>query len=269
MKLSYFDTSKISHLITEFYTLSFSESIVPYSTTIIPFGFTGATFIYDDGQKAVQNNKETVLKNLVLNGQFYKPYKFCVQKSGESCGLNFKPTGLYKLTELDVSQFTNKHLYFEKIDKFLNNKLSPIFINYKNNKEKLFSELEKTLLSLPLHETKYTEIIDVLIDKIHESKGMLSVTSLLKTLPIGQKTLETKFKMIVGLTPGKYIRLHRFINLMRKYEQQEIDLKDLIYTYDYYDEAHFYKDFKLFTSQSPKKYFNSEYAIIKKALKNN
>ncbi|WP_341222377.1 helix-turn-helix domain-containing protein [Polaribacter atrinae] len=98
---------------------------------------------------------------------------------------------------------------------------------------------------------------------------MLSVNEILKTVPFGQKTLETKFKKMVGLTPGKYIQIKRFVNLMRKYEKEQIDLKDLIYMYDYYDESHFAKDFKLFTSKSFKNYFQEDYILVKKALKNN
>jgi hypothetical protein len=42
---------------------------------------------------------------------------------------------------------------------------------------------------------------------------------------------------------------------MIKYEKDQIDLKDLFYMYNYYNESQFDKDFKLFTSSSFKNYF--------------
>ena len=123
------------------------------------------------------------------------------------------------------------------------------------------------MLELPLIENRNTTAIDKVIDIIHEKEGMLSVNELLGNIPFGQKTLETQFKKIVGLTPSKYIRLHRFLNLMRQFEKNTLSLKDLIYMYDYYDESHFNRDFKSFTSKTPKQFFKNEYVIVKEALK--
>lgn len=54
---------------------------------------------------------------------------------------------------------------------------------------------------------------------------------------------------------------------MIKYEKDQIDLKDLFYMYDYYDESHFSKGFKLFTSNYFKNYIKQDYLIVKQDLK--
>ena len=46
---------------------------------------------------------------------------------------------------------------------------------------------------------------------------------------------------------------------MSKYEKDQIALKDLFYMYDYYDESHFSKGFKLFTSNYFKNYIKEDY----------
>ena len=102
---------------------------------------------------------------------------------------------------------------------------------------------------------------------IKEEQGLLSVNDLLKKVPFSQKTLENNFKKMVGLTPSKYIRIQRFLNLMKKYENNTIDFKDLIYMYNFYDESHFAKDFKSFTSKLPKDYFTEDFFIMKEAFK--
>lgn len=267
MKLKYYDTFEVENLIQEFYTLSFSEKVVPFTSEIIPFGFNGLTYIYSKGQTARINKEEKVLKNLIFSGMFYKSYQFSVNEAGFSCGINFTPTTFYKLTGLDLSKFTNKQTALKEVSVKLNSSLSNIFETNKENPEKLFEQISTKLLSIPLIKDKDTKIIDRLITIIHKKEGMLSVKELAKNVNFGKKTLETKFKKIIGLTPGKYIRLHRFLNLMKKYEKDQIDLRDLIFMYNYYDESHFAKDFKCFTSKSFKEYFKKDFLLIKEALK--
>ena len=268
MEFNYFDIKKTSHLINEFYHLSYPDEVVPLESIILPLTFSGIAYIYTDGQKVIIDKDEIVIKNLIIYGQFNRSFKFSLTEKGFACGISFKATTLHKLTNLDVSKLTNKYLPFNSIDKDLSKKFEEIFINHKDDFENVLENLENFLLELPLIENKNTIAIDNVINIIQSKEGMISVTDLLENLPFGQKTLETQFKKMVGLTPAKYIRIHRFKKLMRAYESKEIDLKDLIYMYDYYDESHFAKDFKSFTSKSFKDYFKEEFSVIKGILKN-
>ncbi|TXD48322.1 helix-turn-helix domain-containing protein [Polaribacter sp. IC073] len=266
MKLTYYNIHKTPHLVEEFYHITYSENIIPLQAIIPPLGFNSLVYIFSNGQKILLTDNDVVIKNLVLNGQFYNSYKLSVNQSGFSCGINFKPTALHKLTGLDVSKFTNKCSNFNQVNEELSNKFEDFFTCHKNNFHQLFHNLEELLISLPLTENKYTTAIDRLIHIIHLKEGLVSVNDLLKEIPFSQKTLEMQFKKIVGLTPAKYIRIHRFKKLMEQYENNRLNLKDLIYMYDYYDESHFAKDFKSFTSQSFKDYFKDEFILIKEVF---
>ncbi len=267
MKLTYFDINKTSHLVEEFYHIRYPKEIIPFNTLMIPYGVTGLTYVYTKGQKTSLNTDEIELKNLILNGQFSKPYNFKVNLPGFSCGINFKPTALHKLTGLDISQFTNKHLNFELMKGDFSKKIKNLFEKHNNDFKTLFINIENLLLEQPLLHNKNTIAIDNTINYIKKKEGLLSVTDILEIVPFSQKTLESQFKKMVGLTPSKYIRILRFLNLMKQYENSTIDLKDLIYMYNYYDESHFIKDFKLFTSKSPSVFFKEDFSIIKEALK--
>ena len=95
---------------------------------------------------------------------------------------------------------------------------------------------------------------------------VLNVLDIINEISTSQKTLEVQFKKIVGLTPGRYIRLFRFQQLMRKYYSGDIELKDLIYKYNYYDSSHFAKDFKLFMKQNLKSFLKKDYLLLKSYL---
>ena len=267
MIITYFDIKKTKHLVEEFYHVCYLKEIVPFSMFIIPLGFTGITSIFGKGQTITYNKKATNLKGLILSGLFFKPYKLSVEHAGFASGINFKPTALHKLTKLNIAKITNSNISLREMDEALSLKFEEVFLNHNQDFKNMFLRVEELLLRLPLAVSKKITAIDNVIDVIHEKEGMLNVNDLLKTIPFSHKTLQTQFKKMVGITPSKYIRLHRFIRLMKKYQNKKIALKDLIFMYDYYDESHFYKDFKSFTAQSPKQYFKKEFIEPKQDLK--
>ena len=267
MVLTYHQNENTSHLVEEYYELLCEKECIPFQTTILPLGVSSITYIFSKGQKAIVNKLETPLFGLMLAGQFYKSYKFLSAEEGSSFGMTFHPTAIHKLFGIDFSKLQNKHVPLKAINEEYFNLLNTIFQNYTNPKNAI-TEIEKFIKQAKLNINQNTVMIDKVIDLIRKKDGLLSIENILLLVKVSQKTLETQFKKIVGTTPGRYIRLFRFLNLMKKYEKQEIDLKDLIYMYNYYDSSHFNKDFKLFMNESPTSYFSKEHPFINKILKN-
>ena len=266
MILTYFENEKASPLVEEFYELLCGKECIPFKTPILPLGQTNITYVFSKGQKALINAKEIPLFGLMVSGQFYKSYQLISNQEGSSFGMSLHPTALHKILNTDISKLENKHVPLSKINKECFAKLNPIFSTYTNPK-KAIKDINLFLRETPLTINQNTILIDKAITLIRAKEGLLSIDDILKEVNLSQKTLETQFKKIVGITPGKYIRLFRFLKLMKKYENQEIDLQDLIYMYNYYDTSHFNKDFKLFMNDTPTSYFSKEYPFLKKILK--
>jgi AraC-like DNA-binding protein len=265
MNLEYFDNQKVLHLVEEYFQLSFYEEDTPFTSTILPIGLTHLFYIGTGTQKVVIDNIEMPLSGLMVTGQYFRSYKFFTNSITSTIGISLQPTALHKLLNIDISKLENRHVPLIQISEAYHNKLLPIFEDSKNPNE-LINKLNSFFLNASLNIDKNTKQIDHVISIIKEKDGLLNVLDLIDEISISQKTLETQFKRIVGLTPGKYIRLYRFLKLMRKYESNEIDLKDLIYMYNYYDHSHFTKDFKHFMKQSPKDYFKTEHAFLTEYL---
>lgn len=267
MNLTYYNTDNVSHLIDEYFSLTLSEDIVPFKTIILPIATTNITNIFYGSQKSIVNKSTSVLKGLVLSGQFFRSYELIVNTKSYSFGISFHPTAFYKILNTDISQFTNKHLPLKSIDSNLYNILNSILSTTLNPAD-IAKEISLAINKLPLTIDKSTKSIDSIISLIREKEGLLTIHDILNNIDYCQKTLENLFKKIVGTTPGRYIKLYRFLNLMRKYESKEIELNDLIYMYNYYDHSHFAKDFKLFMNVTTKDYFNKDYPLLKEYLKN-
>ncbi|MFK7781761.1 DUF6597 domain-containing transcriptional factor [Psychroserpens sp.] len=266
MTLNYFDHSPVSNIIEEYYELKFSKKSVPFESTVLPIGNTHITSVFYGKQKAILNKEEMPLNGIIISGQFFRSYQYHISKASHSFGISFHPTALYKILNTDISELYNKHLHLSQYNDYLFKLISPI-LGISKPSETIIKELNELFQNIDLTINKSTKEIDIAVAIIKDKEGLLNIQEILDQIKISQKTLENHFKKIVGLTPGKYTHLYRFLKLMRKYESGEIDLNDLIHMYDYYDRSHFTKDFKLFMQQSPKDYFNTNNPLLNEYLK--
>ena len=265
MTLNYFDHSPVSNIIEEYFELKFSDNSVPFESTILPIGNTHITSVFYGDQIAIVSKEETLLKDIMISGQFFRSYQYHVSNASHSFGISFHPTALYKILNTDISKLYNKHFLLSNYNKQLYQILKPIMDDTYPTEE-IVKKLNEQFQNIKLITNKNTDEIDLAIEIIKTKNGLLNVHDILDEVKVSQKTLENHFKKIVGLTPGKYIRLYRFLKLMRKFESQELELNDLIHKYNYYDRSHFTKDFKLFMRQSPKTYFNTNNRLLKEYL---
>ena len=253
------------NIIEEYFELFFNEDMISFNTTITPVALPLITYIKKENA-IIEADKNLDLHGLMLTGLFSNSYPLKINEEASSIGIALHPTALYKLIGYDVSKLKNNHIPLKEVSKDLHHLLLPLFESELKDKIAL-EAIKNSFKSMPLLIDKHTKNVDQAIKLIRKKEGLLKVSDLLKEIPVSQKTLETTFKRIVGITPGKYMKLFRFIRLMRRYVNQNTKIKDLIFMYDYYDESHFTKDFKLFMRKSPKEYFQEDYIFAKEYLK--
>ncbi|SDR83444.1 Helix-turn-helix domain-containing protein [Polaribacter sp. KT25b] len=262
------DSHTKNPLIDYFYQFKITEKDLPFETLILPVGSSNIAYNFCEEDILFTHKKNKSFYNkLTLIGQFYGSYEILINKVNYNVGFDLKPTSLYKIIDKDVSFVTNKQKQLKDFHFELYEKLNPLFLKYKDDITKLIESINNEFDQLTLSKDKNIEHIDKAIAIIIKNEGIIKVTDLLKEVPFSQKSLEIQFKKIIGVTPGKYIRQYRFMNLMRKYVSKQIEIRDLIFQSNYYDKSHFEKDFKLFMNQSSKKFFHEDYPLLRKILK--
>ncbi|MEI1278173.1 helix-turn-helix transcriptional regulator [Leptospira venezuelensis] len=115
------------------------------------------------------------------------------------------------------------------------------------------SVLEKFLASEWIGNKSDNLILDS-IQKIRRFKGNLKIRDILKGMPISRDSYEKRFRESIGTSPKQFSNLVRMRNLIDSYSLNT-SLTQAAQEAGYFDQAHFIKDFKTFTGQTPKQFF--------------
>lgn len=92
---------------------------------------------------------------------------------------------------------------------------------------------------------------------IYKKRGDIRMKELLAELNISQSAFEKRFRQIVGASPKKFASIVRFKHTVKTYNRNKT-LTDLGYEAGFYDQAHFIKEFRHFTGESPEVFFTKK-----------
>jgi AraC-like DNA-binding protein len=123
----------------------------------------------------------------------------------------------------------------------------------KNDSERI-SVVEQFLINR-LNPPETDEMVLAALSIIHKTKGNIRIKELAVQLHTSQSPLEKRFRKIVGASPKKFASIVRLKNALQIYSPQK-SLTDLGYEAGFYDQAHFIKEFKTFTGDTPEDYFS-------------
>jgi AraC-like DNA-binding protein len=94
------------------------------------------------------------------------------------------------------------------------------------------------------------------IQQIKQANGDLKIKSLLSDLYISQDAFEKRFRKMTGTSPKQFAVIVRLRHVVEQYSKAD-SLTSVAHTAGYFDQAHFIKDFKSFTGQTPQSFFIS------------
>ncbi|MBS1526269.1 MAG: helix-turn-helix domain-containing protein [Bacteroidetes bacterium] len=120
----------------------------------------------------------------------------------------------------------------------------------RNDKER-FRIVESFLLR-QLKELKADQMVAGALHHIYQSKGTIRITKLAELLHTSPSPLEKRFRAIVGASPKKFAGIVRARHVLAALNNDDQDTAE--YLSAFYDQAHFIKEFKKFSSMTPEQY---------------
>ncbi|WP_295714492.1 helix-turn-helix domain-containing protein [Mucilaginibacter sp.] len=118
------------------------------------------------------------------------------------------------------------------------------------------SIIEKFLIARLTTIKNSDAVMQMALSTIYKNKGMLTVESLLKSIPVTERQLERKFSEHIGTSPKRFadiIKFQHFLKQLQKHPSGKT-ITELSYACGYYDQAHLNNYFKKNTGVTPLQY---------------
>ncbi|MES1220573.1 MAG: helix-turn-helix domain-containing protein [Bacteroidota bacterium] len=112
--------------------------------------------------------------------------------------------------------------------------------------------VEKFMLS-QLKDIQADKLIVEAVKLIYQSKGTIKIKEINEKLFISQSPFEKRFRKVVGTTPKKFASIVRFNSILDNLGKSK-SLTEISYENNFFDQAHFIKDFKQFTGDTPENF---------------
>lgn len=207
----------------------------------------------------IGDNTHTTTSKCIVTGPTEKATFLKLSKKIDAISIRFQPGGAYPFFQEEISNFTDK--------------IIPILTNDMWGTEELYSSLKMTKII----NDKISVLDDFLLKKLQESaavpslwvsqvvgivrkhNGSMKIDELAKQLNMTRRHFERRFKKEVGLSPKQFsmiVRIEKTRSLIRSLNFNS--LTDVGYECDYYDQAHFVREFKAFVKETPKQYFQGK-----------
>ena len=121
------------------------------------------------------------------------------------------------------------------------------------NTDKLRIKIVEQFLASQLKDIQIDKLIVEAVKLIYQSKGTIRVKELNEKLFISQSPFEKRFRKVVGTTPKKLTSIVRFNAVLDNLNETKT-LTEICYEHNFFDQAHFIKDFKQFTGDTPQNF---------------
>lgn len=114
----------------------------------------------------------------------------------------------------------------------------------------------ETFLLSKLKDDQPDLLISTALERIRQANGLIRVKELADSLCMSLDPFEKRFRRAVGATPKQFSYLVRMHSIVKTGLQNQA-LVETAFDAGYFDQAHFNKDFKLFTGQTPTEFLKT------------
>jgi len=250
---------ELTEFVKRYWTLDGEKENIPLKNTIVPDGTMKLIFHYGDAYKHHSLNGEiTILPKCFLIGQLTKPYIIEPIGVTGSFVVQFKPNGFLPFTSIPIKEMENTAVPLEKLFGENGIKLGNQILIANSTSERI-QIVETFLLRELADKNRIDTIVKSTVETIFNANGQFSVNEFSKSNNINRRQLARKFSSSIGLSPKQLAKTIRIQSTLKILLNEDVSsLTDLAYKNEFFDQAHFIKEFKEFTGLTPKEFFGDD-----------
>ncbi|SEL29982.1 helix-turn-helix domain-containing protein [Parapedobacter koreensis] len=229
--------------------LAISESPLETTYKVLPSPGLVIGFQYMGELAAIKEGSENNLSSAGITGI---SDRYSIFKNSANIGtvlVYFTETGFTHFASPPAHELFNQSISLDHI--FNKHKIIETeerLDNAQTDKQRIHI-IERFLLS-QLKTIQTDKLIVEAVKLIYQSKGSVRIKELNERLFISQSPFEKRFRKVVGTTPKKFASIVRFNAVLNDLNDTK-SLAEICYENNFFDQAHFIKDFKQFTGDTP------------------
>lgn len=241
-----------------YWTLEGPNEAAPTRQRIVPDGCMEMIFHHGDLFRQYMDERNFIIQpRCFVFGQVTRPLE--IEPTGRVgiFSVRFMPGGFKPFATIPVTEMENRAVPLGELFGEEAMQLEKRVLSARPSADKI-KIIETFLLAKLVAKNNIDNIVRESVELLLESKGHPTVDELSDQLGISRRQLERKFSSMIGLSPkqlAKVVRLQATLKMLK--DGQFTSLTSAAYEGQYYDQAHFIKDFKEFTGMSPKKFYAS------------
>lgn len=252
----------LSPLVKCFWTLESPAEEIPLPQTIIPDGCMEMIFHYADPYKQYLETGETIIQpTCFVIGQLTRPLQIEPTGATGIFAVRFTHSGFLPFASNPIKEMANTAISLQSLLGQAGIEIGESILNAANTLQRI-DLIESFLLKSLLNKETVDNIISSTVETILAAKGQMSVKELSKQTDINRRQLERKFAVAIGLSPkqlAKIVRLQTALKMLLS--GRFTSFTALAYDGEYYDQAHFIKDFREFTGRTPKEFYHHSFKM--------
>ena len=182
--------------------------------------------------------------------------KFTRQLEGQGrvFSIKFRPGAFYPFVKEPVSQFTNTSCGFEEVFDEAGRALEEAMLAC-DDETRMIEIAEHFLRERRPEQDAHIETINQIVDYIIAYPEITRVDNIVEHFHLNKRTLQRLFSQYVGVSPKWVIKRYRLHEAAERAASSEhMDWSSLAQDLEYFDQAHFIKDFKAIVGKTPAEY---------------
>ena len=219
---------------------------------VIPDGFIEMFFILgDDVRRFTTDTAYLIQPRAMVMGQITQPFYIQPQGYVKTFAVRFYPYGFAHFVQVPLKDLANTETPLSHL--LPGSEALQENIENANGTPERIALIEGYLLGLLTEKSTIDKIVKNTVDTLLSTRGNASIQTILEKSGINRRQLERKFYQQVGLSPKQLGKVIRFQYALQSLVNRPSDsLTGIAYDSEYYDQAHFTRDFREFTGITPK-----------------